>query len=915
MKKRFKKSKLAKVTAALAIAALTATMSVSTAFAADIAPGSKHTTYAGPGTTTVFTPTGGTSAAYATPTASDRCQIRYYGVDKYKQKASDVKIVAYHIIEGNYNQYGFLGWTQTKASADTGVTFDSFQKTTDNVAQVVVRDNFQFIKADGTKTNNIEERDHDNPDYNKGLVITSQNITDMARELLKSTAPTTFKDKIELTWSNEEGCYTSKKAKAGTYLILVEKEDRGVIYNPVIVSNDYASANIAKSLSNYIENGVVSSLHDDPKLGFNTLAYEAGVGNEDGLGPNDPKSTRNTVFVGYGTVHPKVVEYDNNGNPIDNTDANPRVTNDNKDKSPQTQTNYKNSHSSVVYYKDTQKNGNVFSVFHSAGSTAMPNEKDVETMALAGVAYAKKSTIPIEKNIREASVPKARGGAVGNPHRWLDGTKEGYSTYDDVSEGDVVKFDLFTQIPYYASGYFKDEDKFIFKVTDKYGESFSAPAASDIKVYAADSSSSTAEDIAFDVVKDANLVSPGKTTYTLVRDNTNHQFSVKFTKEWCLAHPGISVIIRYDSKVTKTAKLGLNGNPNEVYLEYTTLPTTPDNPIPSRGYKFDFTMHYTFSPTAFKMAEDGTIVQVDGDHQVSLENQADIAQGETVKNPLAGAKFKLQRVGTHYKLNAGNGQTIGMYAIPKSDEFTATTAELEADPKTSYNGYKTWFLTSDAKGMIKFNSSYDGVDEGYYTLQEVEAPEGYTINPKIYVIEVKPVFDQNVQLFIGTDIKMGTANLDADGNITKFTTESATFVDGTNYEYDEYQKLIKSYTYTEWLSNLNDKYDVAGRNGIDINTLAPATSAQDSTVNPIPANGSTEIHTTTVSWEHNNDGTPKDTKTVDTDLIGIINTKLTRLPSTGGVGTIAFTIGGFALMGGVVLFMAKKKKKNSSEEE
>ena len=118
--------------------------------------------------------------------------------------------------------------------------------------------------------------------------------------------------------------------------VLVEKEDRGVIYNPVIVSNDYASANIAKSLSNYIENGVVSSLHDDPKLGFNTLAYEAGVGNEDGFGPNDPNSTRNTVFVGYGTVNPKVVEYDNNGNnPIDNADANPRVTNDNKEVVPE----------------------------------------------------------------------------------------------------------------------------------------------------------------------------------------------------------------------------------------------------------------------------------------------------------------------------------------------------------------------------------------------------------------------------------------------------------------------------------------------------------------------------------------------------------------------------------------------------
>ena len=153
-----KRSKLAKRAGMIAaIAVMTASMSAVTAYAADLTPGNANTQYTGPGTVTTMT-IDGNKQNLQTPTASDRCSLKYFGVDKYKQNEEDVKIYAYHIIEGNYNQYGFLGWTETKAAADI-VKFESFQKTTDNVVQVVIEDN-----------------DPKSPTYNKKKVITSSNI-------------------------------------------------------------------------------------------------------------------------------------------------------------------------------------------------------------------------------------------------------------------------------------------------------------------------------------------------------------------------------------------------------------------------------------------------------------------------------------------------------------------------------------------------------------------------------------------------------------------------------------------------------------------------------------------------------------------------------------------------------------------
>lgn len=826
----------------------------------------------------------GSMKAYKVPSAEDRCSLRYYGVDKYKDaKGEGVKIYGYRIIEPNYNQYGFLGWTETQSAVDCGVALESFDKTTNNVVQVVVKDN-----------------DPKSPYYNKERVITSDNITDLARKIMTdSKAGKSFADagqKVELKWSEENNCYMTKDAKPGTYVVLVEKEDKGIIYNPAIISNDYADANVCCSLSNWIPTSTdpADPVHDSPYWNARNFPYEAGV-NED-----------NTQFVDYGSFHPDSVKS--------------LVTGDNRDLSPQEQAEYLKSHTAVVYQKDTQLNGNVFTIDHGHKNSdsltghevtatgqnkgtyegiVLGDENRVETMALYGTAYAKKSTIQLEKNIVNASVPKTYATDVKKD------SSQGYSKYDDVAEGDEITYDIFTAIPYYASNYFKEEDKFLFAVTDTQSKGLAAVKAENIHVYASTSNNMTdAQAIANDLVKGEEL---SKKNYT-VTINENNSFTVEFTKDYCLSNPGAKIVIRYNTTVTKDAVKGLDGNDNSVFLEYTTLPTAPtdndDEKTPSRGYKYDFAVTYTFSPTAFKLAEDGSISKAENaDGIVTTEDQADIASELTVNNPLAGARFMLQRVGSHYAADGSIAKDTDL--APRTDIPEDKVIKLESlksideknrnDIRTKsgdfyYNGYRTWLLTSDENGVIKFDSELDGIDEGIYTLQEIEAPKDYTINEKIYVIDVNPKFDEAVQQFIGTDVKIAAENLDKDGTITTYDIKGATFVDGTNYEYDEYKKLLSEYTYSESVSTLQDVY--TGK----IADLA---------------NDATAIHNTVISWNEE-DTTKKD---VSADMIGIINTKLTRLPSTGGVGTILYTVLGFAsAIGGIVILDKTLRKKDENAE-
>jgi len=863
---------------ALAAALMMTSLMSSTALAVDAGAANTNTTYDGVTETTQYTPKGSTTAnKYVAPSPEDRCTIKYYGVDKYQvengeseaEASKDVVVRAYHIIEGNYNRYGFLGWTETvPAIAVTKLGENGaevFQKTEDNVSQVVVSDTLPYLDAQGKPT--ATETNTPNPYYNKGLVITSQNVTDLARAILTNANTRASFESIELKWDEAAKCYKTDDAEAGTYLVLVEKEDRGVIYNPVIVSNDYSNANIAQSLSNVNKVKTVQGADE-------TIASLHGEFVDEskwyGLGVNED----NTAFVAYGSYNPWK----------EGTIVNSVVTGENKDKAPSEQTDYINSHSNVTYYKDVDVAGNVYTQYHGV---ATPSDKFIETMALRGQAYAKKSTIPVEKNISNASVPKL----------YTNAPTQGYSKYDDVAEGDTIQYDITTKIPFYAAGVYAEENNFMFAITDTQHEGLKAVKAANIQVFAGESNKTDAQAMVNDIITGNKDILAGMDTkpYTITI-NDNNSFTVSFDKDFCLAHPGMNIVVRYTTEVTKDAAKGLNGNKNEVYLEYTTAPTTPGTiPEYHRGYKFDFAVAYTFTPSAFKLAEDGTLVDntAEGANIVTTEDETDIAKDQKATKPLAGAKFKLQRVGTHYKVDSTDSTKI-----TKVEDGVAIAKDLDkynAQEGTKYaeNGYRTWYLTSDANGVLQFTGTdstitdIDGIDEGIYTLQEIEAPKDYTINEKIYVIDVNPQFTADGQQFIGTDVRLAKESTNAQ-NKAEFTPVGMTFVDGTNYLYDNEWKLLKEYKFSEWASSESDDYD---------NVLA----------NLAPASADNKLITTVNFTTENGEITGKQT---DTDYLGIIDTKLTRLPSTGGIGTIVFTVGGFTLMGAAIV-LAKKKKEDA----
>lgn len=848
----------------------------------------------------------GTSHAFDVPSVKDRCSLRYYGVDKPEKNGPGVKIYGYRIIESNYNQYGFIGWTETKQAADYGVALKSFQNTDENVVQVVIKD-----------TNK------DSPYYNENRIITSADITNLASKIISDeNAAKTFEaagQRVELTWNEENNCYMAKDAKPGSYVVIVEQEEHGRIYNPVIISNDYADANVSVSLANFVpdtDGDAERANHDSDLWNAKAFPYEAGVdwSNADGTSENGG----NGKFVGYGTVHP--------------TDVYSLVTGENRNLSPQEQKDYLNSRESVTYNRDTQLNGNVFTIDHSHSDKdvnvshdgdkngkyagiIMGDENNIETMALMGQAYAKKSTIGIEKNIRKASVPKA----YANGDATL--ATAGYSKYEDVSEGDKITFDIFTEVPYYAEGYFKDEQKFLFKITDTQHEGLAKVDTANIHVWAGKVDLTDAQSIGnyFNPVGKSAKEELSKDFYTITPAKDGNQFSIEFTKDWCLKNPGAKILVSYDTEVTDEAALGLNGNRNEVFLEYTTARTSPDNDNkPSRGYKFDFAITYTFTTTPFKVAENGAISTADdATGVVTVEDQEDLAKELKVDRPLAGATFMLQRVGSNYDADGLTAtktditprdkklDNVSIVTEKNQTSINLITEDANADAnehKFYYNGYETWFMISDENGLLKFSdtegneSTYNGIDEGIYTLQEIQAPKDYTINEKIYAININPHYDENVQRFIGTDVQVMDTILDEEGNITSYVTKTGTdgqptmtFVTGTNYDYDAYGKLIQTYTDTQWVSKESDVYD-----GKIANLENP----------------DTDQHITTISWDETDTDATK--KNISADAIGIVNTKLTRLPSTGGIGTFLYTIGGFAAALAGVFIINKKKDESDS---
>ena len=235
------------------------------------------------------------------------------------------------------------------------------------------------------------------------------------------------------------------------------------------------------------------------------------------------------------------------------------------------------------------------------------------------------------------------------------------------------------------------------------------------------------------------------------------------------------------------------------------------------------------------------------------------ATGSVTADPCYVYTFEID--GEIIKVDADNtstllsGATFTLYTYTTSEdaEETAITADTLASSGTSV----ATAVSADNTGLIVF----EGLDAGTYYLVETDAPDGYALNDDVYQIVI-------------------SAEIGQDGVIDSYT---VTVTNLSSYDSDE-----DSETYGTYTESLTNTY-----------TCTESTStSEDGT------------ETTTYSWTINGDsGT--------VSALKILNTSLTSLPSTGGMGTMVFTAVGIILIAAAVCVFVvyfRKQKRNSSGE-
>ena len=257
----------------------------------------------------------------------------------------------------------------------------------------------------------------------------------------------------------------------------------------------------------------------------------------------------------------------------------------------------------------------------------------------------------------------------------------GYNDVADWDIGDRVPFKLIATVPQNIDAY--EEYTFVFNDTLSDGLTLNADS---IKVYVAETTAAN-----------VNQFQPQDETLYEVTVGDNGEFSVSIPDIKALdAHdkPVNYVIVTYDATLNANAEIGLDGNPNSVYLEFSNDPNGDGLGRTNEDRVIVFTYEL-----------DGT--KVDGENHETLQD----------------AEFVL--------LNSAR-TTAAAIVDGKVSEWVQVHSEAAAGNITMPESYEEWverygesnvIITSGADG----NFIISGLDDGTYYLREIKAPDGYNL--------------------------------------------------------------------------------------------------------------------------------------------------------------------------------------------
>lgn len=288
---------------------------------------------------------------------------------------------------------------------------------------------------------------------------------------------------------------------------------------------------------------------------------------------------------------------------------------------------------------------------------------------------------------KDSDIPTVLKKVYDEEFAVIDGAGTYGTGYNDVADwdiGDRVPFKLIAAVPQNIDSY--EEYTFIFHDTLSAGLTLDRDS---LHVYVTETTDA-----------DINGLNPqAATLYKVSEVAENGTFTVTIPNIKALDshdHAANFIIVAYDAILNANAEIGLDGNPNSVFLEFSNDPNGD-----GMGHTAEDTV------IVFTYELDGT--KVDGaNHETTLK----------------GAQFVL--------LN-GAGTEAAVVVDGKITEWIKFGTQADGtklEIPTTYEGWTALaqqhnglILTSDENGL--FNIA--GLDDGTYFLREIQAPNGYNL--------------------------------------------------------------------------------------------------------------------------------------------------------------------------------------------